>query len=144
VLRYSLGLRLLADDVQLRIYRPYNIISGPASVSERRQLGSTDVRNFTHASSERHRLPPATDRCSASRLRRQCIYPYRLKAYCHIYDTAQTATHTPFMNVRRVKITLAYFTFTVIGLLTCVPVCLLVYPSSTVHLLTFPPSLLFL
>ena len=39
MLRFSLGLRLLADDVQL-----------VSTVNERRQLGSVDVRNFTQKS----------------------------------------------------------------------------------------------
>jgi len=93
VLRFSLGLRLLADDVQL-----------VSTVDERRQLGSVDVHNFTQKS-------PAN---VIGFLPRQMIsfgasVPVPLKGLLTIV--------TCKLTTRRVKMTLAYFTITVIGLL---------------------------
>jgi len=115
------GHYILADDVQL-----------VSTVNERRQLGSVDVRNFTRKiSSERHRLPPATD----DQLRRQCTRTaYRPISLRHGRDSN---SHTVQVRAASKNNTCLLYCYSYRP--TCVPVCLLVYTSFAV-----PPSLPFL
>jgi len=90
VLRYSLGLRLLADDVQLVSVN---------DVSWVRQTFATS--HSRHTSSERHRLPPAKD-AQLHSFGASVSVPLK-----GLLSHVRHGTHTPFMYVRRVKITLA-------------------------------------